>query len=91
MKDWIAPLDGAVAAAVLEALPVYGYHMKGGDVRLHGGMAQEWQPVIPEAVSLSESEAMPDMVDYTKVIPYLIAALQHANRRIATLEASIGS
>lgn len=76
---------------------VVDYSMADADIRQRGAIAHELQALIPHAVTGTKDEMikMPGMeesvpayqqVDYSKIVPDLIAALQHADRRINALE-----
>ena len=53
---------------------------------VHGFIAQEMQEVVPEAVSGDpDGEEMMSM-DYGRITPVLVAALQDAHNKIAALE-----
>ena len=57
--------------------------------KVHGFIAQEMQEVVPEAVSGdAESDEMMSM-DYGRITPVLVAALQEANKKISELEARL--
>jgi hypothetical protein len=56
---------------------------------VHGFIAQEMQDIVPEAVSGEpEGEEMMSM-DYGRITPVLVAALQDAHNKIEALEARI--
>jgi len=56
---------------------------------VHGFIAQEMQDIVPEAVSGDpEGEEMMSM-DYGRITPVLVAALQDAHKKIEALEARI--
>ena len=56
---------------------------------VHGFIAQEMQEIVPEAVSGDpEGEEMMSM-DYGRITPVLVAALQDAHKKIEALEARI--
>jgi hypothetical protein len=56
---------------------------------VHGFIAQEMQDIVPEAVSGDpEGEEMMSM-DYGRITPVLVAALQDAHKKIEELEARI--
>ena len=53
---------------------------------VHGFIAQEMIEIIPEAVSGEpEGEEMMSM-DYGRITPVIVAALQEANKKIAEIE-----
>ena len=56
---------------------------------VHGFIAQEMQNIVPEAVSGDpDSEEMMSM-DYGRITPVIVAALQEANKKIMELEERI--
>jgi hypothetical protein len=56
---------------------------------VHGFIAQEMQDIVPEAVSGDpDSDEMMSM-DYGRITPVLVAALQDAHKKIAELEARL--
>jgi hypothetical protein len=58
---------------------------------VHGFIAQEMQEIVPEAVSGDpEGEEMMSM-DYGRITPVLVAALQDAHRKIAELESRLSA
>jgi hypothetical protein len=58
---------------------------------VHGFIAQEMQGIVPEAVSGDpEGEEMMSM-DYGRITPVLVAALQDAHRKIAELESRLSA
>lgn len=58
---------------------------------VHGFIAQEMQEIIPEAVSgTPDGEEMMSM-DYGRITPVLVAALQDAHKKIAELEARLNT
>jgi hypothetical protein len=58
---------------------------------VHGFIAQEIQEVIPESVSgTPDGEEMMSM-DYGRITPVLVAALQDAHKKIAELEARLNT
>lgn len=76
---------------------VVDYSMADAGIRFRGAIAHELQALIPHAVTGTKDEMikMPGMdesvpayqqVDYSKIVPDLIAALQHADMRINALE-----
>ena len=59
------------------------------DPQVHGFIAQEMQEVVPEAVSGdAESDEMMSM-DYGRITPVVVAALQDALREIKELKTRI--
>jgi hypothetical protein len=54
-----------------------------------GFIAQEMQEIVPEAVSKGDSEDDMWSMDYGRITPVLVAALQDAHKKIEELEARI--
>jgi hypothetical protein len=108
-EDW-RPLK-KTAMDTLDSIPIYSLTYKSNpEQRLIGFLAHEVQEVMPEAVT-GEKDAIDEdgnpilqMVDYSKIVPLLMAAVQEVNaenkalkdvlksalERISTLEARLG-
>jgi hypothetical protein len=56
---------------------------------VHGFIAQEMQEVVPEAVHGEDGGEEMMSMDYGRITPVIVAALQEANRKIAELETRI--
>jgi hypothetical protein len=56
----------------------------------HGFIAEEIADVIYEAAGY-DSDGMPDSVDSTKLVPFLVSAMQEQQREIESLKADIAS
>ena len=56
---------------------------------VHGFIAQEMQGVVPEAVSGGDDDAVMMAMDYGRITPVLVAALQDAHKKIEELTAEI--
>ena len=56
---------------------------------VHGFIAQEMQEVVPEAVSGEDGGEEMMSMDYGRITPVLVAALQDAHNKIEALEARI--
>ena len=85
LKENIA--DAADAGSKLDAIKVRQFDWKtDGSHQDHGLVAQELQSVAPEAVTGdADSEEMMG-VDYSKLVPMLIAEIQSLRARVAQLE-----
>lgn len=59
------------------------------DAPVHGFIAQDMQEVMPEAVSHDYSEEKLLSMDYGRITPIIVAALQDAHKKIAELEARL--
>jgi hypothetical protein len=89
LKENDAPLVGA--ADIIRALRPISFDWKTGGKGV-GFFAHEVEAIIPSAVS-GEKDAtgpngsiIPQGVDHSKIVPYLVAALKEANDRISALE-----
>jgi len=81
---------------IIDALAVQEFDWKDGGGHAVGLMAQELEPVLPQAVVKGTGEPgeagfMPWSVDYSKCVPALIQALQDAMRRIDQLESQVAA
>lgn len=93
LKENFEPLTGAVAR--LEALSPYRFNWKAAPDRgkVDGFIAHEVAEVVPEAVTgrkdaINEDGSIsPQGVDYSKLVPLLVAAVQELSARVAALEA----
>ena len=54
-----------------------------------GFIAQEMQEIVPEAVSKGDSEDDMWSMDYGRITPVLVAALQDAHKKIEELAAEV--
>lgn len=85
LKHDFQPIDPNLA----DLINVYDFAWNADNSRAYGAKAQELALVIPQAVFKGENPQS-DMwsVDYSKLVPVLIAALKDARERIAALEAA---
>ena len=83
LKQDIEPL---VATDKLMAMNPVSYNWKAdpNGPRSMGFIAQEMQEIMPEAVSTGEDDMM--SMDYGRITPILVSALQDAHRKIEQLE-----
>lgn len=97
LKHDIAATPIADSYRRIMGVRVVDYSMADAGVRYRGTIAHELQEVIAQAVTGVKDgmikmpgmdEAVPDyqQVDYSKLVPDLVAALQHADQRIRSLE-----
>lgn len=93
-KDNINPMQGSRAEKILD-LDVVTYDYKQGQESGRydraGIIAEECVGVIPEAVIYKEidGETVPDGIDYTRLIPYLIKTAQMQQEQIRGLYTSL--
>jgi hypothetical protein len=88
------------ATAVINEVRIYDHSwIKDPSSRAYGAIAQELILVVPTAVlptddgtsmKATDRNFQPWGVDYSKVVPLLIAAVQEADARIRALEAKLG-
>jgi hypothetical protein len=71
------------------SIPVYEYNFIGQPSRETGVMAQELNEIMPSAVIPGDEERI-WMVDYRKLVPLLIAAVQEQQQQIAKLREQVG-
>ena len=88
LKENIEPL---VATDKLMAMNPVSYNWKADPdgPRSMGFIAQEMQEVMPEAVSADDDEDAMMSMDYGRITPILVSALQDAHRKIEQLEQRI--
>lgn len=84
LKEAIVPLDDALD--VLRAVKPVTFQWKADGTRGVGMLAHELQQVVPEAVSGSPDAPEPQGVDYSKLVPHLIASVQALLARLEALE-----
>jgi len=91
LKDSVQAADGAAALASVMSWPIRSFTWRANGQRDIGVIAHELQAVKPTAVS-GEKDAMrngeidPQGVDYSKLVPELVAAVQYLAERVADLE-----
>jgi uncharacterized protein YaiE (UPF0345 family) len=88
LKENIEPL---VATDKLMAMNPVSYNWKADPdgPRSMGFIAQEMQEVMPEAVAVGDDEDAMMSMDYGRITPILVSALQDAHRKIEQLEQRI--
>lgn len=74
VKRDLQPLEGSLE--VLESLPIHSFLMEGSEERQEGVLAHELQAVVPSAVRGEKDGAALQEVDYSKLVPRIIAAIQ---------------
>ena len=89
LKDNIEPISDATDK-LMDMKPVtHTWIDNPDDPQVHGFIAQEMQEVVPEAVSGdAESDEMMSM-DYGRITPVIVAALQDALKEIKVLKTRI--
>lgn len=83
--------------SLLSSLKVYDFKWKEEDSRMYGVIAHELQEVIPYAVSGNKDEVKDNgkikvqVVDYSKLVPVLVKAIQEQQAQIEELKALIAA
>jgi hypothetical protein len=75
----------------LSAIKVYDFKWKDNDARMDGVLAHELQEVLPYAVHGEKDAKEMQSVDYSKIVPVLVKAIQEQTQIIKNLEARIVS
>ena len=91
LKENITTFSGS--GAILDALQVRAYTWKANSAAAVGFIADELSAIVPEAVT-GEANAVDENgqpvyqgVDYSKLVPYLVAEIKSLRTRVAQLEA----
>ena len=94
LKSAITALTGALA--VVQALRPVAFRWNANDEQGHGFLAHELQQVIPDAVT-GEPDAVnedgsvkPQQVDHSKLVVWLVSAVQELAARVVSLEEQLG-
>ena len=86
LKDNIETITGGTDKLMAMNPVTHGWKADPEADTVHGFIAQEMMDIVPEAVSGDpEGEDMMSM-DYGRITPVLVAALQDAHKKIAELE-----
>jgi hypothetical protein len=87
--------DANNATSILDRIRVVSHEWKDDDSTVDFGViAQELYPVAPQAVTAGDDNEEIERVwsvDYSKLVPILVKALQESNERIETLEAEVAA
>lgn len=71
---------------ILDQVQVYDHAWKDGSGRAHGVIAQDLFNVFPQAVTKGEGQNDMWSVDYSKLVPILIASVKDLRERLARVE-----
>jgi hypothetical protein len=88
LKENVKPITDN--SDIIDRLAPKKFDWKTGGKNAYGFIAQEAIEVFPEAVSAGDSEdeiKTPWAMDYSKLVPILVAELQSVRQRLAALEA----
>jgi hypothetical protein len=86
LKEDLKPFNGL---SILKDIKVYDFKWKGVESRNYGVVAHEIAEVIPYAVNGEKDGEMHQSVDYSKLVPVLIQAIQELTEKINKLENGI--
>jgi len=93
LKENLIPLDNALE--LLEKLPVYRFNFIGSEDIHDGFLAHEAAEVVPQAV-VGEKDAVDEegniqrqLLDYSKIVPVLTAAVKDLSAMVKELQAEI--
>jgi len=67
-------------------IKVYDYKWKSADETPYGVVAHELQEVLPQAVNGNKDDEQMQSVDYSKIVPLLVAAIQELKAEIELLK-----
>ena len=71
---------------MVSKIPVYDFKWKSDESRSYGVMAHELQEVLPDAVSGEKDAEEMQGVDYSKIVPLLVKAIQELKAEIELLK-----
>jgi len=75
--------------SLLNNIKTYDYQWKSDNTRMHGVLAHELQEIIPYAVNGKKDDEQMQGVDYSKLVPVLVKAIQEQQAQIEELKALI--
>ncbi len=91
LKTDIAPISDATDK-LMQMNPVsYAWKVDPDGPRSMGFIAQQMQEVMPEAVSTGDDDDAMMSMDYGRITPILVSALQDAHRKIEQLESRLAA
>jgi Chaperone of endosialidase len=84
LKTVLGPLS---AGALIDSISVYDFAWNSGGFG-RGAIAQELHAVVPDAVTVGGDDPLTDpwQVDYSKLVPLLVAEVKALRARVAALE-----
>lgn len=89
LKRDVQAADKAAAFAAVMAWPIRSFSWRSTGQHGIGVLAHELQALKPDAVSGSKDAGAMQGVDYSKLIPELVAAVQHIGERVAAIESAL--
>ena len=88
LKENIKPISDGVQKLMAMNPVTYNWKATPDEPSEQGFIAQDMQDIAPEAVSLTDGQEMMGM-DYGRITPIIVSALQDALQRISKLEQKI--
>ena len=89
LKTDIAPISDATDKLMAMNAVTHKWKAEPDADAVHGFIAQEMAEIVPEAVSGDPDGEKMMAMDYGRITPVIVAALQEANKKIAELETRI--
>jgi hypothetical protein len=86
LKEDLKPINGL---EIVNRIKVYDYKWKAEDSRMDGVLAHELAEVLPYAVSGVKDGEQMQGVDYSKIVPVAIKAIQETDSKVVQLEKKI--
>jgi len=83
LKQDLQPINGL---DLVSQIKVYNYQWKVDESRSYGVLAHELQEVVPQAVSGEKDAEEMQSVDYSKLVPILVQAIQELKAEIEILK-----
>jgi hypothetical protein len=83
LKQDLKPINGL---DLVSQIKVYDYEWKSDETRAYGVLAHELQEVIPQAVNGEKDAEQMQGVDYSKLVPILVQAIQELKAEIEILK-----
>jgi hypothetical protein len=83
LKQDLKPINGL---DLVSQIKVYDYEWKSDQTRSYGVLAHELQEVIPQAVNGEKDAEKMQSVDYSKLVPILVQAIQEVKAEIEILK-----
>lgn len=83
LKQDLKPINGL---DLVSKIKVYDYQWKEDETRAYGVLAHELQEVIPQAVNGEKDGEQMQGVDYSKLVPILVQAIQELKAEIEILK-----
>jgi len=90
LKQDIEPLEATDKLMAMNPVS-YAWKEDPNGPRSMGFIAQEMKEIVPDAVSVDDSEEKMMSMDYGRITPILVSALQDAHRKIEELETRLAA